>query len=228
MIDAIDLARRCEELERELDLERRRSALGYAALLTRIAELTRQLGHQRRQDETTLMRVRVLEASALRDELTGLFNRRGFYAVGEHLLATTPPLPGAVFFVDIDRLEEINDRHGQAAGDGALQRAADILTSCFRDTDAVARLGGDEFAALALAVAGHEVAEITARLEAALAGANQRRGDAPALAWSVGIIPFEAGSTRNLDALVLDADRRMYLAKRESITRRTSSPMPGR
>jgi GGDEF domain-containing protein len=76
-------------------------------------------------------------------------------------------------------------------------------------------------------VAGRDLAAIEARLVEALAGANLCLDHEPALAWSVGIVPFEAGSLRALDALVLDADRRMYLAKRVG-AHRISFPVAGR
>ena len=89
---------------------------------------------------------------ALRDELTGLYNRRGFFAIGEHLrrecLRHGRSL--SVVQVDVDGLKSINDSFGHAAGDQAIAATASILRCTFRESDLVARLGGDEFVAIAL------------------------------------------------------------------------------
>ena len=89
---------------------------------------------------------------ALRDELTGLYNRRGFFAIGEHLrrecLRNARDL--ALVQVDVDGLKAINDSFGHASGDQAIAATAAILRCTFRESDVVARLGSDEFVAVAL------------------------------------------------------------------------------
>ena len=89
-----------------------------------------------------------LRASAVTDELTGLYNRRGFLETGELLLLECRRLgqPVVLLFLDVDGLKAVNDTAGHNAGDELLRAAADVLTATFRGTDIIGRLGGDEFA----------------------------------------------------------------------------------
>jgi diguanylate cyclase (GGDEF)-like protein len=91
-----------------------------------------------------------LDATAARDPLTGVLNRRG---LGERLgieltRARRTAEPLTVIAVDLDGLKEINDEHGHAAGDEALALAAGVMRSVLRDVDVLARFGGDEFLVL--------------------------------------------------------------------------------
>ena len=90
-----------------------------------------------------------LENLSLVDDLTGLYNRKGFLALAHHRvkLAQRTGEPFFVAFVDMDDLKQINDTFGHQAGNCALVDAATVLKQCFRDSDILARLGGDEFAA---------------------------------------------------------------------------------
>jgi diguanylate cyclase (GGDEF)-like protein len=85
-----------------------------------------------------------LAALASTDTLTGLKNRREF----DRALRTIPRLPFAVLSVDVDRLKDINDSHGHAAGDALLRVVGHTLGLLVRGWDVMARIGGDEFAAL--------------------------------------------------------------------------------
>lgn len=88
---------------------------------------------------------RLLWEAAHTDALTGLANRRAFFERLEHTegLATVPV---DVAVVDLDGFKKINDRHGHAAGDRALQEVARWLTELAGPAGTVARMGGDEFA----------------------------------------------------------------------------------
>ena len=91
-----------------------------------------------------------IQSLALRDELTGLFNRRGFQQAAERewARAAREGWDVLLFALDLDDLKPINDAHGHAAGDAALIAVAQALGATFRHADVVARVGGDEFAAL--------------------------------------------------------------------------------
>ena len=134
---------------------------------------------------------------ATTDDLTGLWNRRGFFEQarirwpGDHVAS-------AVAFVDLDGLKVVNDTEGHSAGDAMIRRMATILTTSVRETDVVARLGGDEFAVFCPGIDADE-------LHQRLAGAVGRRA-------SVGTA-LVAGRGEIAEAL-LDADARMYAAKR--------------
>jgi diguanylate cyclase (GGDEF)-like protein len=91
-----------------------------------------------------------LDATAARDPLTGVLNRRGLEErLGIELTrARRTDEPLTVIACDLDGLKQINDQHGHAAGDDALALAADVLSSGLRDVDVLARTGGDEFLVL--------------------------------------------------------------------------------
>ena len=125
--------------------------------------------HQLNKTEESLEKVRqakdVLYDASLKDELTGLYNRRGFLTFAEEQvkLACSGRRELLVVFADVDGLKAINDGHGHSEGDRALKKAAGVLLTVFRDTDVVARLGGDEFAVLALdcSAAGRQGSRLT-------------------------------------------------------------------
>lgn len=141
---------------------------------------------------------------ATTDELTGLWNRRGFFEQARTRWA--PGTPAAVGFVDLDGLKLVNDTNGHSAGDAFIRRLANALSTSVRGTDVVARLGGDEFAVLA---PGLSPDDLHARLAAAV-GRRASVGTAPVT--DIGLLP---------DAL-LEADARMYAAKRRLLTSRTA------
>lgn len=104
---------------------------------------------------------------SLHDNLTGLYNRRGFMTLGRQILESSrrkQPEIG-LLYVDVDYLKLINDELGHSAGDLALETTARILRSCFRDSDIIARLGGDEFVVLFLDTTGLTVKSIRQRIE---------------------------------------------------------------
>src|SRR5439155_15054078 len=102
-----------------------------------------------------------------RDELTGLYNRRGFFMAAEPLarLAERAGRSFVIFYADLDGLKGINDAHGHSAGDEAIRDAAWILNQTFRSADIVARIGGDEFAVLAAEAPGSCVDVMLRRIE---------------------------------------------------------------
>lgn len=155
---------------------------------------------------------------ALRDELTGLYNRRGFFAIGEHLrrecLRHARDL--AIVQIDVDGLKAINDSFGHAAGDQAIAAAASILRCTFRESDVIARLGGDEFVAIALEADRLAVGRILARLEDAL-GQHNLRSKAPyALSFSAGSSVLAPPERPTLNDLLDRADRALYVNKRRA------------
>jgi len=87
-----------------------------------------------------------------KDPLTGLYNRQGFFALGEQSLrfADKTGRELALVYADVDGLEEINRKYGLKDGDAALQRVAGALRVAFKQSNLVARVGGDEFASMSL------------------------------------------------------------------------------
>jgi diguanylate cyclase (GGDEF)-like protein len=150
----------------------------------------------------------------LRDELTGLYNFRGFNLLAEqaYRLAARSRQPFGVLFVDMDNLKIINDGMGHSVGSTFLVETAKLLTSTFRETDVIGRLGGDEFV-----VAGQfdrdEIETAIDRLRRAAASKSIVEGQA--LALSLGFASAEYASNEPLKAVVARADKAMYKEKRE-------------
>ena len=119
----------------------------------------------------------VLYTASLKDELTGLYNRRGFLTFAEEQikLACSGRRELLVVFADVDGLKGINDGYGHSEGDRALRKTAEVLLSVFRDTDVVARLGGDEFAVLALDCSPAGLVRINAHFDKVLRAVNNLR-----------------------------------------------------
>lgn len=158
---------------------------------------------------------RELRALALTDDLTSLYNRRGFFpAAAQQLkLARRGGKPGLMWFCDLDGLKQINDTFGHREGDVALVRTANALEATFRDSDVLARIGGDEFVALATDInpEGHQ--QLLARLRNCLKQAN-RRETRYKLSLSVGAAWFDPRNAISLGALMEKADQAMYERKR--------------
>jgi diguanylate cyclase (GGDEF)-like protein len=185
-----------------------------------VAETIARTVGRLRQAEQRLQRGHdELSRLALRDDLTGLANRRAFVTVGEQLLRVAGRAGETVLLVyaDLDGMKMINDRHGHAAGDDALRQAAQLLRETFREADLVARVGGDEFCVLLHGRAAEAKASID-RLRAAVAA--ERPGHPP-VALSLGVAEGSPGST--IEDLIRRADSAMYADKALRNTRPFSS-----
>ena len=156
---------------------------------------------------------------ALTDELTGLYNRRGFMALAERQLKVgcRSGRGMLLFLMDVDRLKQINDSFGHFEGDRALKRTAEALEETFRDSDVVARLGGDEFAVLAIEASGHSEATIKTRLFECL---KSMSGEQPSyeISLSLGVARFDPRNRSSIEELMAKADRAMYVQKRQRST----------
>lgn len=158
-----------------------------------------------------------LRSLSLIDDLTGLYNRRGFIDLGEqHLkLARRTARPVILVFLDVDRLKTINDTWGHHMGDKALVGIAEVLRDTFRQSDIVARMGGDEFAVMVLETRDENQLEFIQRLREKVDQANVRTPDPYQLSVSLGTATFDGGDGRSLADLLHEADRAMYEEKRK-------------
>jgi diguanylate cyclase (GGDEF)-like protein len=152
---------------------------------------------------------------ALRDELTGLYNRRAFRVLASRSLraAHTSQQHALVFFADLDGLKRINDRFGHGEGDRALTRAAAGLKATFNSkSDIVARLSGDEFIALVIEGERRGAGELCRHLQQSVAirGARESRY---ALTLSVGVARSETDRPQSLSELMAQADAALYRDK---------------
>jgi len=152
---------------------------------------------------------------ATMDELTLISNRRGFNRLGQYALnlCSRVERPACLFFFDLDRFKQINDRFGHAEGDFALKAFSIILCETFRESDVIGRLGGDEFVVLSINLnpAFHKL--LLARLNQTLVQHNRTSGRGYELQFSVGMVPFDVAKHSTIDQLLHDADLEMYAHK---------------
>jgi len=156
-----------------------------------------------------------IRSLSLTDELTGLYNRRGFTLLAEQEVkqARREKRTMLLFFGDIDNLKAINDALGHAQGDLALKEISTILKETFRESDLLARIGGDEFVVLAVD-ASKESGEIMAnRVSSALDAHNQQGEPTYHLALSLGIARFDPENPCTVSELISWADGLMYREK---------------
>lgn len=153
---------------------------------------------------------------ALRDQLTGLLNRRGLVEQGSiaYEAADRRGEPLAVIMTDIDRFKHINDQHGHAVGDDALSHFASLLTQSCRPADILARVGGEEFAFILPGVDLHD-AMGTADALCQKIEATRLRFDGRSLRMtaSFGVTVVSAKDNSLADTLIR-ADRALYRSKR--------------
>jgi len=150
---------------------------------------------------------------SLRDELTGVYNLRGFRLLADQAfrLAQRSHQAFSVLFVDVDDLKQINDELGHAVGSSLLLETAELLRSSFRETDVVGRVGGDEFA-----VAGHfdSVGIEQAAERLAEENAGKRDPQRPHASLSMGHVTANPEQGQSLEDLLAMADAAMYEQKR--------------
>lgn len=152
---------------------------------------------------------------SIRDELTGLYNRRGFLEVAGQAQsqALRDKRPCAVIFVDLNGMKRINDELGHDAGDQALVDTAHVLTLGMREGDVIARLGGDEFAVFARDFRAEQLDSLRGRLRE-LADARVADQHRPfRLSMSLGAAIVESESPSPLEDMLERADAAMYEQK---------------
>jgi len=166
---------------------------------------------------------REIRSLAVTDELTGLYNRRGFLASAMYQLklAHRHSQDVLLLYCDIDNLKRINDAFGQQEGDLAIIRAADALEETFRDSDILARLSSDEFAVLASAASIPNREAIVPRLNRNLEKANAEESRYK-LSFNIGIALFDPKTACSFGELMARADQDRHANKKQR-TRSASS-----
>jgi len=156
-----------------------------------------------------------LRSLSLIDDLTGLYNRRGFSDLGEQYLKLAKRSGRGVtmVFLDLDRFKTINDSLGHHVGDRALLKVADILRATFRRSDIIARLGGDEFGVLALKSADESSELLVERLRERILDFNESSPEPYQLSVSIGMAHHDDDFRVRLEDMVAEADSAMYREK---------------
>lgn len=189
-----------------------------------------------RLDRTTLMRsIRYsierhrlqqnLQNLSLIDDLTGLYNRRGFLALAEqHLRMIQRKGAALLIYLDLDDLKLINDSYGHLEGNRALIVTANVLRACFRQSDILARLGGDEFCVLMTDAGQDSALQVRKRLQHRVDFINALSSWRFRLSLSVGIADVPVVHQPSLDQLLRVADKHMYEEKKDKQLRKSDSP----
>ena len=156
-----------------------------------------------------------VQRQAITDPMTGLYNRRGFFELGEHEIERSHRFerPLSAIMLDIDSFKDVNDNFGHAVGDKVLQEIADRVRNNIRRVDVVGRYGGDEFALLLPEIDTNVAANVGERL-------RYKIQSAPIIADTAQVwVTISLGVTKltseqdDLDTLLSRADKALYLAK---------------
>lgn len=170
--------------------------------------------------ENTLVELKqaqeALRQLSLTDELTGLYNRRGFFALAEQHLGFARQVgkQASLIYADMDGLKSINDTYGHEEGSNALKSISTILRHTFRGSDIIARIGGDEFVILETHTAPDEAQSSIQRLQENLLKHNTESTLPYQLSISTGIVSIGLQDVSTLESMLTQADELMYEEKR--------------
>lgn len=175
-----------------------------------------------------------LNNMSLTDELTGLYNRRGFINFARQTidLAVEMEQKGLVFYADMDGLKGINDTYGHEAGDVAIKTMSEILRKTFRNNDVVGRMGGDEFAIVAVGIGLDFIPKIRERIAAAEEKWYSEEQPPFRLGISFGAVEFggdcspSALTEESMEALLSEADKLLYKEKVKKHSRSSIKEKP--
>ena len=153
------------------------------------------------------------------DELTGVYNRRGFFAQANNVICSpiNENRDAIIVFADLDSLKIINDQFSHEDGDFAIRNAAHILKDSFRSSDIIGRIGGDEFSVLAMVehASSEDMMEIVrGRIAAATESFNSTHNKPYIVHMSVGIYAFKCGYDVELSKILAQADDVLYNEKK--------------
>jgi diguanylate cyclase (GGDEF)-like protein/PAS domain S-box-containing protein len=165
-----------------------------------------------------------LEEMALKDTLTGLPNRRALmHALPEALQrANRLRQSCAVFFLDLDRFKQVNDRYGHEEGDELLRQFAQRVRGAVRKTDTVGRLAGDEFIViLEMLHSDADAQEAADKLLPVLQQPFILKTATVMLSASIGIALHHPDDPQDIEMLLGRADRAMYRHKQQAAQQRT-------
>lgn len=170
--------------------------------------LIRDISNRKIAEET-------LRNLAVTDDLTSLYNRRGFILAAEQELkhARRRKEGLVLLFFDIDNLKVINDTYGHAEGDKTIKETARVLRTAFRESDIVARWGGDEFIVFALDIPQGRIHALLNRLDQIVREYSENHTFTHNISLSRGIAHYNPGAPSSLAELEKIADEMMYKEK---------------
>jgi diguanylate cyclase (GGDEF) domain len=169
------------------------------------------------RDITEKVRLRErLKIQSVTDELTALYNRRGFFNLVDHKIrfAKRNKKGMILFFIDVDDMKWINDTLSHKEGDAALIGVSEILRNTFDENDIIARIGGDEFAVLSMGLKEEDIKKIKSRIVDKQNEFNNNSEYAFNISMSVGAAYFDPENPIGINELMAKADKFMYENKK--------------
>ena len=151
----------------------------------------------------------------LTDDLTGLYNRRGFFTLAKQQLnsARREGRHASLIYIDMDGLKRLNDTHGHETGSRAIQEVSDILRETFRSSDLIARIGGDEFVVFETSNEQIEEGNDVQRLQNNVTRHNAQQVRDYQISLSIGVASMDSDSALTLEELLKNGDKTMYQQK---------------
>lgn len=186
----------------------------YSKVITNSVIQTYEFQKSEKIKQKLLQKTENLDIQSKTDELTQIFNRRGFMEYGQRLLDLSVSIEqkGYVFFCDMDGLKLINDTYGHETGDLAIKTQALILKKAFRDTDLIGRLSGDEFGVVAPGFKIKCKENLYARIASLSLEESEKAGLPFTLSISLGEQHFDE-DIFDLRSLLIEADKNLYKEK---------------
>jgi len=155
-----------------------------------------------------------------KDDVTGVLNRNGFYAMIDKIMLFSKIKELTVISIDMCDFKQINDTYGHAEGDNALRAVGCILRNSVNQREIVARIGGDEFVIILFRENQKQrVEEIIASINREAEEFYQKNEKSYKLIFSIGVCSEEMGD-KSLDYFLREADRKMYKHKKEQKQRK--------
>lgn len=195
-------------------------ALGFAVMLFAASLIAREIIRLRQEAQmrakTLSHALRRVEELAMRDDLTGLYNRRHLLDFVERAIAARerggPSF--ALAYCDLDHFKRVNDRFGHECGDRLLQSFAKAASNSVRTNDLVARLGGEEFVLVLVDTDTSDASDIVERLRMRTSALRVSSAEPTyKVTLSSGLASFREGDT--VEALLRRADNALYEAKEQ-------------
>ncbi len=192
----------------------------------RVVNLQQKLADNVEELNKTIVELRQAETEirnlSMRDELTNLYNRRGFLALFEQHrnLARRAGKSFALIYGDMDGLKQINDTYGHHEGSEALRQLAEIFKKSFRESDIITRIGGDEFTILVTDATACNIAIPLARLQENLSNYNAQKRQPYQLSISLGSVCVNPDNDSTIEELLIEADEVMYENKKQKKEKR--------
>ncbi len=159
--------------------------------------------------------IAALDRMWIYDTLTGIYNRAGFFKLSESIVssAIAEQTPICVIFMDVDGLKDVNDRFGHDEGDALIKSVANALKDSKRHGEIIMRYGGDEFVLLAAGYSESDAIECISRIEDSMKASTAKIDKDYAVEASIGYCITTIGSSEELNELIEEADRKMYIEK---------------